>query len=53
MGALDPHVQKRNQLSLSRSHGEGACAGSDSGQHIQSMDELPMDLRPSFAMSED
>ncbi|KAF5177476.1 Serine/threonine-protein kinase TOR [Thalictrum thalictroides] len=53
MGALDPHVQKRNQLSLPGSHGEGARAASDSGQHIQSMDELPMDLWPSFATSED
>ncbi|KAF9622962.1 hypothetical protein IFM89_035677 [Coptis chinensis] len=53
MGALDPHVQKRNQLSLSGSHGEGARTASDSGQHIQSMDELPMDLWPSFATSED
>ncbi|KAF9620228.1 hypothetical protein IFM89_010963 [Coptis chinensis] len=42
-----------NQLSLSGSHCEGACAGSDSGQHIHSVDELPMDLWPSFAMSED
>ncbi|KAL5705931.1 non-specific serine/threonine protein kinase [Ranunculus cassubicifolius] len=53
MGALDPHVQKRNQLSLPGSHGEGSRAASDSGQHVQSMDELPMDLWPSFATSED
>ncbi|KAI9166124.1 hypothetical protein LWI28_026644 [Acer negundo] len=52
MGALDPHVHKRNQL-LSGSHGEVIRAASDSGQHIPSMDELPMDLWPSFATSED
>ncbi|KAK2655828.1 hypothetical protein Ddye_008880 [Dipteronia dyeriana] len=52
MGALDPHVHKRNQL-LSGSHGEVIRAVSDSGQHIPSMDELPMDLWPSFATSED
>ncbi|KAK3212037.1 hypothetical protein Dsin_016743 [Dipteronia sinensis] len=52
MGALDPHLHKRNQL-LSGSHGEVIRAASDSGQHIPSMDELPMDLWPSFATSED
>ncbi|EXB61547.1 Serine/threonine-protein kinase TOR [Morus notabilis] len=53
MGALDPHLHKRNQLSLSGSHGDVTRAASDSGQHLQSMDELPMDLWPSFATSED
>ncbi|KAF5936985.1 hypothetical protein HYC85_024491 [Camellia sinensis] len=53
MGALDPHLHKRNQQRLSGSHGEVTHAASDSGQHIQSMDELPMDLWPSFATSED
>lgn len=52
MGALDPHVHKRNQLSLPGSHGDVTRATSDSGQ-IQSVDELPMDLWPSFATSED
>ncbi|KAG5526253.1 hypothetical protein RHGRI_032514 [Rhododendron griersonianum] len=51
MGALDPHGHKRNQLRLPGSHGEGTRAASDTGQHIQSMDELPME--PSFATSED
>ncbi|KAL5560921.1 hypothetical protein UlMin_030668 [Ulmus minor] len=53
MGALDPHLHKRNQLSLPGSHGEVTRAASDSGQHLQSMDELPVDLWPSFATSED
>ncbi|CAN1141584.1 Serine/threonine-protein kinase TOR [Linum perenne] len=53
MGALDPHVHKRNQQSLPGSHGEVARAASESGQHIPSLDELPMDLWPSFATSED
>lgn len=53
MGALDPHVHKRNQQSLPGSHGEVIRAASDTGQHIRSMDELPMDLWPSFATSED
>lgn len=53
MGALDPHVHKRNQQSLPGSHGEVIRPASDTGQHIRSMDELPMDLWPSFATSED
>ncbi|KAM5549808.1 serine/threonine-protein kinase TOR [Rosa sericea] len=53
MGALDPHVHKRNQQSLPGSHGDVPRNASDSGQHIQSVDELPMDLWPSFATSED
>ncbi|XP_017970870.1 PREDICTED: serine/threonine-protein kinase TOR [Theobroma cacao] len=54
MGALDPHAHKRNQQSLSGSHGDVNRPASDSGQHIpSSMDELPMDLWPSFATSED
>lgn len=52
MGALDPHAHKQNQQ-LSGSHGEVTRATSDSGQHIQPMDEFPMDLWPSFATSED
>lgn len=52
MGALDPHVYKRNQPSLPGSHGDVTRAVSDSG-HVQSMDDLPMDLWPSFATSED
>lgn len=53
MGALDPHAHKRNQLRLPGSHGEVARTAGDPGQHIRSMDELPMDLWPSFATSED
>ncbi|KAG8650537.1 serine/threonine-protein kinase TOR isoform X2 [Manihot esculenta] len=53
MGALDPHAHKRNQQNLPGSHGEVVRAASDSGQHIPSVDELPLDLWPSFATSED
>ncbi|XAR52952.1 Non-specific serine/threonine protein kinase [Bertholletia excelsa] len=53
MGALDPHAHKRNQQSLPGSHGEAMRAASDTGQHIRSMDELPMDLWPAFITSED
>ncbi|CAA6660213.1 unnamed protein product [Spirodela intermedia] len=53
MGALDPHVHKRNQQNLPGSHGEVARVVSDSGQHIRSLDELPTDLLPSFSTSED
>ncbi|KAK4731492.1 hypothetical protein R3W88_024480 [Solanum pinnatisectum] len=53
MGALDPHVHKRNQQSLPGSHGEVTGVTGDPGQHIRSMDELPTDLWPSFATSED
>lgn len=53
MGALDPHAYKRNQQSLPGSHGDVTRAANDPGQHIRSMDELPMDLWPSFATSED
>ncbi|KAL1192594.1 Serine/threonine-protein kinase TOR [Cardamine amara subsp. amara] len=53
MGALDPHVHKRNQQSLSGSHGEVLRGTGDSGQPIPSIDELPVELRPSFATSED
>lgn len=53
MGALDPHVHKRNQLSLPGSHAEVARGAGDHGQHIRSVDELNMDLWPSFATSED
>jgi FKBP12-rapamycin complex-associated protein len=50
MGALDPRVHKRNQQSLPGLNGEVNRAASDAGQ---SMDELPMDLWPSFATTED
>ncbi|ERM95810.1 serine/threonine-protein kinase TOR isoform X2 [Amborella trichopoda] len=53
MGALDPHTHKRNQQALPGSHGEVMRASTDTSQHIRSMDELPMDLWPSFATSED
>lgn len=53
MGALDPHAHKRNQQSLQGSHGEVTRTATDTGQHIRSIDELPMDLWPSFATSED
>ncbi|KAF4382019.1 hypothetical protein CsatB_005984 [Cannabis sativa] len=53
MGALDPHLHKKNQLSLPGLHGEVARAASDSGQHLQAIDDLPVDLWPSFATSED
>lgn len=53
MGALDPHIHKRNQQSLQGSHGEGSRATSDAGQHIQSMDDLPVDHWQSSATSED
>lgn len=53
MGALDPHEHKRNQLRLPGPHGEVTRPASDSGQHMQSVDEFPMDLWPSFASSED
>ena len=38
MGALDPHVHKRNQQSLSGSHGEVPRSTGDSGQPIPSID---------------
>ncbi|GAB4853400.1 hypothetical protein Ancab_017578 [Ancistrocladus abbreviatus] len=53
MGALDPYVHKRNQPSLPGSQGEVSHTTSDTGQHIRSMDDLPMDLWPSFGTSED
>ncbi|CAI9264989.1 unnamed protein product [Lactuca saligna] len=53
MGALDPHVHKRNQQSLQGPLGDGTCATNDTGPHIQSSDELPMDFWTSFATSED
>lgn len=53
MGALDPHAHKRNQQNSPGSHGEVTRAANDPGQHIRSMDELPTDLWPSFATSED
>lgn len=53
MGALDPHIHKRNQQSLQGSHGEGTRAASDGGQHIQSMEDLLMDHWQLFDTSED
>ncbi|KAK7308127.1 hypothetical protein VNO77_41724 [Canavalia gladiata] len=53
MGALDPHLHKRNQKTLPGPHGEVTRPASDSSQQIQSMDEFPMDLWPSFASSDD
>ncbi|XP_020086675.1 serine/threonine-protein kinase TOR isoform X1 [Ananas comosus] len=53
MGALDPHIHKRNQHSLPGSHGEVTNAASEVGQHIVSMEELPTELWPSFTASED
>ncbi|XXG56788.1 hypothetical protein AAC387_Pa03g4113 [Persea americana] len=53
MGALDPHVHKRNQQTLPGIHGEVSRAASDTGQHIRSMEELPTDLGPFFATSDD
>ncbi|KAJ1388343.1 Tetratricopeptide-like helical domain superfamily [Sesbania bispinosa] len=53
MGALDPHLHKRNQKSLPGPHGEVTRPASDSSQQIQSMDEFPMDLWPSYASSDD
>ncbi|KAK1259623.1 Serine/threonine-protein kinase TOR [Acorus gramineus] len=53
MGALDPHVHKRNQQRLPGSHGEVTRPASESNQHIRSMEDLPTDLWPSFATSED
>ncbi|KAG0469712.1 hypothetical protein HPP92_016412 [Vanilla planifolia] len=53
MGSLDPHVHKRNQLSLPGSHGEVNRPASDPSQLIVSMEELPTDIWPSFVTSED
>lgn len=53
MGALDPHIHKRNQQNLPCSHGEVNRAASDTSQHIVSMEELPTELWPSFATSDD
>ena len=51
MGALDPYVHKRNQPNLPGSHAEVTHTTTETGQHIQSMDDLPMDLWPSFTTS--
>ncbi|CAO2815870.1 unnamed protein product [Amaranthus hypochondriacus] len=51
MGALDPYVHKRNQPNLPGSHGEVTHTNTETGQHIRSMDDLPMDLWPSFTTS--
>ncbi|KAK9677349.1 hypothetical protein RND81_11G138000 [Saponaria officinalis] len=51
MGALDPYVHKRNQPSLPGSHGEVNHTTNEAGQHIRSMEDLPMELWPSFTTS--
>lgn len=53
MGALDPHAHKRNQQNLPGSHGEVNRVASETSQQIVSMEELPTELWPSFATSED
>ncbi|CAI9266156.1 unnamed protein product [Lactuca saligna] len=53
MSALDPHVHKCNQQILQGPLDDGTRATNDVGSHIHSSDELPMDLWPSFATSED
>jgi len=53
MGALDPHLHKRNQKALPGPHGEVTGPACDSSQQIQSIDEYPKDLWPSFASSDD
>lgn len=53
MGALDPHIHKRNQQSLQGSHGEGTRAASECGQHIQTMEDLLMDHWQLIDTSED
>lgn len=53
MGALDPHLHKRNQKALPGPHGEVTGPACDSSQQIQSIDEFPKDLWPSFASSDD
>ncbi|GAB2247138.1 hypothetical protein Droror1_Dr00007020 [Drosera rotundifolia] len=53
MGALDPYIQKRNQPSLPGSQGENANPTNDASAQIRSMDDLPVDLWPSFVTSEE
>lgn len=53
MGALDPHAHKRNQQSQPGPHGDATRPASDTSQHIVSMEQLPTELWPSFATSED
>ncbi|BBN14806.1 serine/threonine-protein kinase mTOR [Marchantia polymorpha subsp. ruderalis] len=57
MGALDPHLHKRNQLSLQGSHGEGGrTIAMESGPHTRSLDDLPVEIWPSgglFTTSEE
>ncbi|KAL2621813.1 hypothetical protein R1flu_002018 [Riccia fluitans] len=48
MGALDPHLHKRNQLSLQGTHGEGGrTVAMESGPHPRSLDDLPVEIWPS------
>ncbi|WOK94449.1 serine/threonine-protein kinase TOR [Canna indica] len=53
MGALDPHIHKRNQHLLSGTHAEVTRAASEAGQHIVSMEELPTEIWPTFVTPED
>lgn len=57
LGALDPHVYKRNQQSLQGGHGDGHHAVvPDVRQQVGSMEELSLELWPSgglFITSED
>lgn len=50
MGALDPHTNKRNQSLLPGPHEAVNRPSTEAGgQHIVSMEEMPMELWPSFA----
>lgn len=53
MGALDPHIHKRNQHLLSGTHAEVARAASETGQLIVSMEELPTEIWPTFVTPDD
>lgn len=46
MGALDPHLHKRNQQHLQGPHGEGTrIAGAESGpHHARSLEEVPVEI---------
>ncbi|KAG6466858.1 hypothetical protein ZIOFF_075342 [Zingiber officinale] len=53
MGALDPHIHKRNQHLLSGTHAEVSRAASETGQLIVSMEELPTEIWPTFVTPDD
>ncbi|XP_074572810.1 serine/threonine-protein kinase TOR [Curcuma longa] len=53
MGALDPHIHKRNQHLLSGTHVEVSRAASETGQLIVSMEELPTEIWPTFVTPDD